>query len=174
VDWVHGVGARVHGTSLNVSRSSDDLRPGLNELKGYPALLILAVDVGMDGLRWLDRQGWRDRGSTPGPRWCLSGVGRYQRSGPLNTTRSSPTASWRRGELALLTLGWWWATVVASDGDTPCSSPRVDVRRLQGFSGLQNWWAAAATAPRTRGVFQLWLESAENRAHDLLGFRILR
>jgi hypothetical protein len=32
-----------------VSRSSGDLRLGLNEPKGYLALLILAVDAGMDG-----------------------------------------------------------------------------------------------------------------------------
>jgi hypothetical protein len=49
VDRVHDAGARVNETSLNVSRSSGDLRPGLNEPKGYPALLILAVDTGMDG-----------------------------------------------------------------------------------------------------------------------------
>jgi hypothetical protein len=51
VDRVHDVGARVHGTSLNVSHSSGDLRPGLNELKGYSALLILVVDAGMDDPR---------------------------------------------------------------------------------------------------------------------------
>jgi hypothetical protein len=51
VDRVHNATARVHGTSLNVSHSSGDLWPGLNEPKGYPALLILAVDVGMDSLQ---------------------------------------------------------------------------------------------------------------------------
>jgi hypothetical protein len=46
VDRVHGAGVRVHGTSLNVSHSSSDLRPGLNEPNRYPSLLILAVDTG--------------------------------------------------------------------------------------------------------------------------------
>jgi hypothetical protein len=55
VERVHDVGARVHGTSLNVSHSSSDLRPGLNEPKGYSALLILAVDAGMDDPRRLSR-----------------------------------------------------------------------------------------------------------------------
>jgi hypothetical protein len=89
VDQVHDVGARVHVTSLNVRCSSGDLRPGLNESKGYSALLILVVDTGMD-----DPQRW------------LTGVGRYHRSSPLNTMRCSPTASGRRGELVLHTLGW--------------------------------------------------------------------
>jgi hypothetical protein len=44
-------GPRVHGTSLNVSRSSSDLWLGLNEPKGYSALLILVVDAGMDDQR---------------------------------------------------------------------------------------------------------------------------
>jgi hypothetical protein len=51
VDWVQGVGAQVHGTSLYVSRSSRDLGPGLNEPKGYLTFLILAIDVEMDDPR---------------------------------------------------------------------------------------------------------------------------
>jgi hypothetical protein len=51
MDRVHDIGARVHETSLNVSHSSGDLRPALNEPKGYSALLTLAVDVGMDDPR---------------------------------------------------------------------------------------------------------------------------
>jgi hypothetical protein len=54
VDRVHGAGARVHETSLNDDRSSGDLRVGLNEPKGYPTLLILAVDAGTDSPRRLD------------------------------------------------------------------------------------------------------------------------
>jgi hypothetical protein len=160
VDQVHGVGARVHGTSLNVSHSFGNLRPGLNEPKGYPNLLILVVDAGMDDPWWLHRQGWRDCGGTPGLRRRLPGVGCYRRSGPLNMRRSSITASGRRGELTLLTLGWQRATVVASDSGTPCSSPWVNVQWLQGFSRLQNRWAAVVTAPWTRGVFQLQRESS--------------
>jgi hypothetical protein len=105
VDRVHDVGARVHGISLNVSRSSSDLWLGLNEPKGYSALLILAVDVGMDDPRWLSQQGRRDRDGEPDLRWQLIGVGRYRRSGLLNMIRCSPMASRRRGELILLTLG---------------------------------------------------------------------
>jgi hypothetical protein len=37
--------------------SSDDMRLGLNETKGYPALLILAVDARMDSPQPLGRQG---------------------------------------------------------------------------------------------------------------------
>jgi hypothetical protein len=66
VDQDHGAGARVHVTSLIVSHSSGDLWLGLNEPKGYLALLILAVHAGMDDL------------------W-LVGVGRYQWSGAPNT-----------------------------------------------------------------------------------------
>jgi hypothetical protein len=162
VDRVHDVSAWVHGTSSNVSRSSGDLRPGLNEPKGYSALLILVVDAGMDDPWWLSRQGWRDCGGAPSPRWWLTRVGHYRRYGPLNMMRCSPTASGRHGDLVLLTLGWQRATVVASDGGTPCYSPRVNVLWFQGFSGLQNRWAAVATTPRTRGVFQLRRESVED------------
>jgi hypothetical protein len=162
VDRAHAISARVHGTSLNVSRSSGDLRLGLNESKGYSYLLILVIDAGMDDPWWLDRQGWRDYGGAPGPWWQLTGVGRYQRSGPLNTIRCSPTASGRHKELVLLTLGWRWAMMAASDCGTPCSSPRVNMRWLQGFSGPQNQRGAAATAPRTHGVLQLWRESVED------------
>jgi hypothetical protein len=35
--------------------------------------------------------------------------------------------------------------VAASDDDTPCSPPRVNVQWLQGFSGLQNRRAVAST-----------------------------
>jgi hypothetical protein len=105
VDRAHDVGARVHETSLNVSHSSGDMRPGLNEPRGYSALLILAVDVGMDDPWRLSRQGRRDHGGVPDPRWQLTRVGRYRCSSPLNTIRCSPTTSRRRRELNLLTLG---------------------------------------------------------------------
>jgi hypothetical protein len=61
VDRVNDIGAQVHGTSLNVSHSSGNLWPGLNESKGYLSLLILAVDAGMDDPRRLGRQGRRAR-----------------------------------------------------------------------------------------------------------------
>jgi hypothetical protein len=41
---VHG----VYGISLNEGRPSSDQRPGLNEPKGYPTLLILAVGFDLD------------------------------------------------------------------------------------------------------------------------------
>jgi hypothetical protein len=155
VDRVHDVGAWVHMTSLNVSCSSSDLRPGLNESKGYSALLILAVDAGMDDPWQLGRQGRCDRGGAPGPQRWLTGVGRYRCSSPLNMMRCSPTASGQRGELVLHTLGWRRATGAASNGGAPCSSPWVNMCWLQGFFGLQNRRAAVTTAPQTRGVFQL-------------------
>jgi hypothetical protein len=89
-------------TSLNVSRSSGDLWPGLNEPKGYSSLLILAVDDGMEDPRWLSRQGRRYHGGAPGPQRRHAGVGWYRCSGPLNMMRCSPTASRRCGELVLL------------------------------------------------------------------------
>jgi hypothetical protein len=101
VDRVHDVGARVHETSLNMSRSSGDLRPGLNEPKGYSTLLILVIDAGMDDPRRLGWQGRCDRSGAPSSRWQLTGVGCYQCSGPLNTIRCSPTASGRRWRLAM-------------------------------------------------------------------------
>jgi hypothetical protein len=162
VDRVYDVSARVHGTSLNVSHSFGDLRPGLNESKGYSTLLILAVGVGMDDPRWLGRHERHDRGGAPGPWWQLVGVGRYWLFSPLNTIRCSPTASGWRVELVLLTLDWRRAMVAASDGGAPCSSLRVNVRWLQVFSGLQNRWAVATTAPLTRGVLQLRWELVED------------
>jgi hypothetical protein len=171
VDRVHDVGAPVHRTSLNVSHSSGDLWSGLNEPKGYSVLLILVVDTRMDDPRWLSRQGRHDHSGASGLRRRLARVGRYRRSGPLNTMKCSPMASRRRRELVLLTLGWRRAIVAASDGGAPCSSPRVNVRWLQGFSGLQNRWAAAAIAPQTRGVLQLRRESAKDGVRQRwLGF----
>jgi hypothetical protein len=135
VDRVHSTGARVHMTSLNVSCSSGDLRPGLNELKGYPSLLILAVDAGMDGQQQLSWQGRRDCGSAPGPRRRLTGVGCYWRSGAANmmgekgkTERGSQGCShrvangsaddgcisWWRG--SSFELGWWRRLDAVSSG----------------------------------------------------------
>jgi hypothetical protein len=54
----------------------------------------------MDGPRWLNRQGRRDCGGAPGPRWWLVGVGHYQRS-------SSPFSTWS------------WPKGVAWGGDLP-------------------------------------------------------
>jgi hypothetical protein len=61
VDRAQDVGARVHRTSVNVSHSSGDMWLGLNELKGYLALLILVIDGGMDDPWRLGRQGRRAR-----------------------------------------------------------------------------------------------------------------
>jgi hypothetical protein len=124
VDRVHSTGARVHMTSLNLSCSSGDLRPGLNELKGYPSLLILAVDAGMDGQQQLSWQGRR-----------LTGVGCYRCSGAANmmgekgkTERGSQgcshrvangsaddgCVSWWRG--SSFELGWWRRLDAVSSG----------------------------------------------------------
>jgi hypothetical protein len=39
----------VYGISLNEDRPSGDLQPGLNESKGYLALLTLAIHFDLDG-----------------------------------------------------------------------------------------------------------------------------
>jgi hypothetical protein len=75
VERVHGASARAHRTSVNVSHSSGNLCLGLNEPKGYPALLILAVDAGMDGPQRLGWQARCDCGGALGPQRQLTRVG---------------------------------------------------------------------------------------------------
>jgi hypothetical protein len=66
--------------------------------------------------------------------------------------------------------------MAASDCGAPCTSPRVNMRWLQGFSGPQNQQAAAATAPRTHGI--LPGENRRKTACDdggrVLGLGVLR
>jgi hypothetical protein len=95
----------------------------------------MAVNVGMDGSWRLGRQGRRDRGGAPGPLWRLTGVSRYRRSGPPNSTRFSPTALWRRGELDSLTLGRQRTAVAAGDGETVRLASGVDASKLRCSSG---------------------------------------
>jgi hypothetical protein len=117
---------RVHGTSINVSHSSGDLRQGLNEPKWYPALLILAVDAGMDDPRRLGRQRRRDRGGMPGPRLRIAGVGRYRRAGGRNTTRKKAKQRGDHGGAHLGQQTAQRAAVVAlsGSGDGGCSMRR--------------------------------------------------
>jgi hypothetical protein len=130
-------GPRVHGPSLNVNHSSSDLRLGLNEPKGYSTLLILAVDAGMNDPWRLHRQGRRA--------WPTVAA---HRSMPLPALRST-----KYDKVFTYGIGATWGTRLAhlglttGDGSTPCSSPRVNVQWLQGFSGLQNRRAAVMIAP---------------------------
>jgi hypothetical protein len=103
VDRVHGIGVRVHGTSLNMSHSFGDLQLGLNEPKGYPELLILVVNAGMDGLRLLDRHGRHNRGARarPAPTAC--------RSRPLPTLWST-----KHNEVFTYGIGATWGTRLAN------------------------------------------------------------
>jgi hypothetical protein len=68
-------------------------------------------------LRGLWLGGGAPVGSATGPWWRLTGVRRYRRSGSPNLIRPSPMASWRRGDLDPLTLGWQRMVVAASDGE---------------------------------------------------------
>jgi hypothetical protein len=101
VRWTESMvaGALVHGLTLNESRRLAGLWPRIKKCKGVLDNLIVAINVGMDDSRRLSRQGWRDRGGAPGPWRRLTGVSHYRRSGPPNSIRFSPPASWRRGEL---------------------------------------------------------------------------
>jgi hypothetical protein len=110
---------RVHGTSLNVSRLSDALRLGLNELKGYSALLILVVDVGMDDPRQLSRQGRRARPTAAAHRSRPLPVFQSTKHNKVFTYGIRAT----QGRTLLLSSGQravaprvLWATKLASDG----------------------------------------------------------
>jgi hypothetical protein len=97
--------------------------------------LIAAVNVGMDSSRRLGQQGRHNRGGAPDPWRWLTGVSRYQRSGPANSTRFSPTASWRHGELDSLTLGHQRTVVAAGDGEADRLASGVDADKLWCSSG---------------------------------------
>jgi hypothetical protein len=91
----------------------------------------MAVNAGMDGSRRLSRQGWRDRGGVPGPWERLTRVSHYRCSGPPNSTRFSPTASWPRGELDSLTLGRQRTVLAVGDGETVRLALDVDASKLR-------------------------------------------
>jgi hypothetical protein len=88
--------------------------------KGVSNNLIVAINVGMNGSRRLGRQGRCDRGGV---------------LGSPNSTRPSPKASWRRGDLDSLTLGWQQMAVAAGDGETTRHKLGVYGGGLQGSSG---------------------------------------
>jgi hypothetical protein len=60
----------------------------------------------------------------------LTGVSHYRRSSPPNSTRFSPTASWRCWELDSLTLGQQRTTMVAGDGEAVRLASGVDTGKL--------------------------------------------
>jgi hypothetical protein len=133
VRWTESMvaGARVHRLSLNESRRLADQWLRLKKCEGVSNNLIVVVNAGMDGSRWLGWQGWRDHGGAPGPRRWLAGVKHYQCSGPPNSTRFSPMASWRRGELNSLTLGRQRTAVAASDGEAVWLGAGVNIGKLR-------------------------------------------
>jgi hypothetical protein len=65
----------------------------------------------------------------------LTGVSRYLRSGSPNSIRSSPTASWRRGNLDSLTLGWQRTAVAAGDSEATRHKLGIDGGGLRGSFG---------------------------------------
>jgi hypothetical protein len=95
----------------------------------------VVVNAGMNGLRRLGRQGRRDHGGATGPRWWLTKVSHYRRSGSPYSTRSSPTTLWQRGDLDSLTLGWQQTAVAAGDGEVTRRKLDVDGGGLRGSSG---------------------------------------
>jgi hypothetical protein len=80
--------------------------------------------------------GWTARGDSgqqrrrAWPRQRLDGVSRYHRSGPPNSTRFSPTASWRCKELDSLTLGRQQTTVATGDGEAVQLASGIDTGKL--------------------------------------------
>jgi hypothetical protein len=107
----------------------------IKKCKGVSDNLIMAVNTRMDGSRRLGWQGRRDHGGAPGPRWWLAGISRYRLSGPPNSTRFSPTTSWRDGELDLLTLGWQQTAVATGDGEAVRLASGVNASKLRCSSG---------------------------------------
>jgi hypothetical protein len=102
----------------------------IKKCEGVLGNVIVVVNAGMDGSQQLGRQGRRVRGGAPGPRQRLAGVRCYQRSSPPNSTRFSPTASWRRRELDSLTLGWQQMVVAAGNGEAVRLASGVDAEKL--------------------------------------------
>jgi hypothetical protein len=137
VRWTESTVARawVHGLSLNESRRLADQRLRLKRREGVSDNLIVAVNAGMDGSLRFGRQGRCDHGGTPGPQWRLTRVSRYRCSGPPNSTRFSPTSSWRRGELDSLTLGRQQTAVATGDDEAVRLALGVDASKLRCSSG---------------------------------------
>jgi hypothetical protein len=173
MDWVHDAGARVHKTSLNEGRPSGDLRLGLNEPKGYLGLLISVVDARTDGLQWLSKHRWCDRGGAPGPRQWLAGVGRYRHSGPPFLMRSWPKGAARGGDSS---RGVCWSAAVTwavHAMGCPSSSSSVTVRVSSGGAPAHpRPQAISPWSPQAPPRFQLW-QAAVNRSSSkfLLGAR---
>jgi hypothetical protein len=124
----------------------------------------MAINTEMDGSRQLDRQGRRDHGGAPGPWQRLTRVSHYWRSGPSNSTRFSPSASWRCGELNSLTLGRQRMVVAACDGEAvrlasvstlaSSSAPPVKMKAPKGavvFDGPSGMFDSARAAAHWHG-----------------------
>jgi hypothetical protein len=93
VRWTESTvaGAWVHGLSLNESCRLPGQRLRFKKCEGVSHNLIVVVNL------------------------LITGVSRYRRSGPPNSTKFSPTALWRREEFGSLTLGRQQTAVAAGD-----------------------------------------------------------
>jgi hypothetical protein len=121
---IHGICLQLHGpgpwapahesTGLIKQRSLvDGSTTQIKTRERVSDNLIVAVNAGMDGSQRLGWQRRRDHGGAPGLRRWLTGIRCYRSSGSPNFTRYSPKASWRRGDLDSLTLGWRWRLATA-------------------------------------------------------------
>jgi hypothetical protein len=135
IDQVHGGWSTSPRTLIKWESSADGSTAQIKTREGVSDNLIVAVNTGMNGSRWLDRQGRRDRGGAPGLRRRLTGVSDYQRSGSPNSTRSSPTTLWQHGDLNLLTLGWQQTAVAAGNSEATRLASDVITGKLRCSSG---------------------------------------
>jgi hypothetical protein len=62
VDWVHGGRSMSPRTLIKWKPSADGSMAQIKTREGVSDNLIVAVNAGMNDLRWLGQQGWRDRG----------------------------------------------------------------------------------------------------------------
>jgi hypothetical protein len=156
VDRVHGGWRTGPWTLIKWVSSAEGSMAQIKKHERVSDNLILAVNAGMDGSRWLGRQGRRDRGGVPGLRWWLAGVSHYRRSGPLNSTRFSPTAPWRRGELDSLTLWRQQTAVTAGDCEAVRLASGGGLRWLWGGLIRHRWWHTSAATSFTQRL-GFWL-----------------
>jgi hypothetical protein len=135
IDRVNGSRSTSPRSLIKWETSADESMAQIKTCEEVSDNLIVVINAGMDGSRRLGRQGRRDHGGAPDPQWRLTGVSHYQRSDSPNSTRPSPTPSWRCGEPTLLTFGGSRATMVAGVGRAARRKVGVDGGRLRGSSG---------------------------------------
>jgi hypothetical protein len=169
VRWTESTvaGAWVHGLSLNESCRLANQQLRLKNCEGVSDNLIVAVNAEMDGSRRLDRQGRRDHGGTPGPRWQLTEISRYRHSSPPKSTRFSPTASWRHEELDSLTLGRQRMMMVVSDGEAVRLASGIDAGKLRCSSGEDEGTKGVAVFGDPFGIVDLARAAAHRRGGEI-------